>query len=116
MKTQILKINNHTIQAEVADTFWKKAKGLMFAEEKKNILFTFSREGKYGFWMPFVRFPILICFADSKKRIIQTEKAIPVTFSPKTWKIYKPKHKIKYVLELAEDINAKEGDIIQVQR
>ena len=65
-------------------------------------------EGKDGaliyansIWMPFVRRDLNLIFLDERMRIAGNCIASPVTFNPKTWKIYKI-DKAKYCLELKD--------------
>ncbi len=88
---------------EYARTFFQKAKGLMFRKEppEGGMLFVFKNDGMHSIWMPFMRFPIKIIFYDSKGKIINAvENAKPISFDPKTWKIYRPEGPCKYILEI----------------
>jgi len=50
-------------------------------------------------WMPFVKHPLDLFFLDAKMRVIEKQRAIPMTLNPKTWKVYK-NEKAKYCLEV----------------
>jgi len=85
---------------EVADTFWKRAKGLMFRKSTRPMLFVFDNDDYHSIWMLFMRFPIDIVFLDSKMNVInEVKNAKPIGFSPKTWRIYRPKKKCRYIIE-----------------
>ncbi len=86
---------------EYAGRFLKKIKGLMFREieENEGILMEFSEEGKWSIWMFFVPQDLSVFFLDSKGVVVDRVKAKKVTLDPRTWKIYKPKRKCKYILE-----------------
>lgn len=50
-------------------------------------------------WMPFVKKNLDLLFLDSDFRVIDIQRAVPITLNPKTWKDYKNK-KARYCLEL----------------
>lgn len=50
-------------------------------------------------WMPFVKYDLDLFFLDENFTIIEIKKAVPMTFQPKTWRIYKNK-KASYCLEI----------------
>ena len=104
------KLGKKIIKVEVADTSEKRAKGLMFEKEKKNMLFVYSDEKERKFWMPFVKHPLRICFAGKDKKIFQIEKTVPMTVDPLTWKSYKSKKPCQYVFETPFDFKIKTGD------
>ncbi|MBI4020231.1 MAG: DUF192 domain-containing protein [Candidatus Aenigmarchaeota archaeon] len=86
--------------ADLADTYWKRIKGLMF-RQTGSMLFTFKKPGFYGIWMLFMRFPLYIIFLDSQMRVIDiAENARPVSLNPKTWRTYYPEKPAKYILEI----------------
>jgi len=97
----MLIINNKktNIQTRVADTHFKRFKGLMF-EKKKDftyaLIFDLQKESKIGssVHMFFVFFPIFIIFLDSRKTIIDSTVLNP--FTPN----YTPKKPARYFIEL----------------
>lgn len=101
MKNAKVKIGNAEIDAEVAESFISKARGLMFRRllpEKNGMLFVFSREAYHAIWMFGMRFPIDIIWIDAKKRIADVaQNARPCLLF---CKVYLPKKKAKYVLEV----------------
>ena len=105
---------------EKAESFFAKAKGLMFRSEfpkDSGMLFTFDNEGFVGIWMLFMRFPIDMVYLDSEKRIVGIyENIIPVSMNPKTWKVYYPEIPAKYILELnsglVKESKTEIGDIL----
>ncbi len=107
-------------EVEKAESFWKKAKGLMFRKslpEGKAILLIFEKEGNHGIWMPFMRFPIDAIFLDSRKRVVKIHENIqPMSLNPKTWKIYHSKP-VKYIIEMnafsVKTTKTETGDIIE---
>lgn len=102
---KILKIKNTNFLVEVADTWWKRAKGLMFREKlppMHGLLIEFPEPGKWGIWMLFMRFPLDLIFLDEKMQVVDAKANIPpVSLNPRTWKIYKPRKPAKYVLEIS---------------
>ena len=50
-------------------------------------------------WMPFVKHELDLLFLDGEFRIIDIQKALPLTLNPKTWRVYK-NNKAKYCLEI----------------
>jgi len=94
-------IAHHT---EKAEGFWKKAKGLMFRKRLENgkaLLMIFRNESTRGIWMPFMRFPIDVIFADSSRKVVSLHSGVqPMTGNPKTWKIYKSPIPAKYIIEV----------------
>ena len=105
-------------KAEVAGSFWKKAKGLMLRKEPVPMLFDFGHDGRHGMWMPFMRFSIDIIYIDSSKRVVDIKEGCPPLrlLNPFTWKVFCPKESARYVLEteagLARSTGTKAGDVL----
>jgi len=129
---QIVKTNNKTntgfaaititgkaIQAEIADTAAKRAKGLMFRQElaeEQGMLFVFEQEQEVSFWMKNTLIPLDLIFLDKDLKIVDIKQ----DFQPcktDSCLVYSSKQPAKYVLEVnsgfikANDI--KIGDVIQ---
>jgi len=104
-----IKIGKKEIEADVADSFFKRLIGLSLSK-KKNLLFIMPYESKWSFWMFLVRYPLNIIFIDAKKRIVDIKKAMPITLNPKTWRVYSPSKRCKYVLETPFNLKIKVGD------
>lgn len=89
---------------EVADTPWKRTKGLMFRKalpKNHGLLMVFDPPSRPGIWMFGMRFPIDIVFLDFNKRVIKiVENARPLGLSWKTWRVYFPPMSVGYVFEL----------------
>ena len=99
--TREIVINNKTITAEVADTFPKRARGLMFREylgESEGMLFIFDNEDFHTFWMLNTKIPLDIIWINKEKKIVHIERDVkPCEEScPK----YVPSEKALYVLEM----------------
>ncbi len=87
-----------SISVEIADTLPKKIAGLMFKKhlpEKQGMLFVFEEEWYPGFWMLFTPLPLEALFFNAGKKLVDV-----VPMQPNTTKVYKPKAKAKYVLEV----------------
>jgi uncharacterized membrane protein (UPF0127 family) len=103
-----VKIGDTEIRAEIANTFVKKSKGLMFRKnlsEREGMLFIFDEEGYYSFWMMNMSFPIDIIWIDKEKEIVDIIKdAQPCGL---TCSGYRPKEKAMYVLEVNANFTEK---------
>lgn len=106
--------------ALLAETFFSRFLGLMFSSERKNILIKFPKEGMntVAIHMFFMKFPIDVIWINSKNRIVTITRDITPSsiFKISTWKIYKPKEKARYVLELGNrkvDDEVKEGNEVE---
>ena len=105
-----------TIQAEIADTTEKRAKGLMYRDslpKDRGMLFTFAEPQLWTFWMKNTRISLDIIWMDSKKRIVHIERNVPTC--PRTddgCPQYQPNDNAVYVLELAAGI----ADALKLQR
>jgi uncharacterized membrane protein (UPF0127 family) len=104
-----LKHKNSEIEADVADTFYKRLIGLSLSK-KKNMFFTLSYEARWSLWMFLVRYPIKMIFIDKDKIVVDIKEADPLSLNPKTWKTYIPKKPCKYILETPFDLKIKIGD------
>ncbi|HJW97131.1 MAG TPA: DUF192 domain-containing protein [archaeon] len=98
---------------EVAEGFFHKMRGLMLRgslPRSSALLMVFGNPGKHGIWMPLMRFPIDIVFLDSRKRVVGLhERARPVSFRRRTWKVYYPERDAKYAMEMAAGTIRKTG-------
>ena len=77
------------------------------------MLFLMPYESFWSIWMFGMNYPLWIIFLDKNKIIIDIKYAEPMTFNPKTWKIYNPKNPCKYILELTEKFNINIGDKLE---
>ena len=117
-----ISIRNNTAKCVINDVsfeadFVSNVIGLMF-KKKGRMLMRFAFERKHGIWMPFMKFPIDIIFIDSDKCVVDIKySAVPINLNPKTWKVYSPVKKCKYILEidagLAERKLFKVGDTLE---
>ncbi len=103
-------------KTEVAGSFWKRARGLMFRRVKSlprdsGMLFVFPKPGRPGFWTPFMRFPLDIIFLDSSKRVSDVKENL------KPWRMCRPNASAKYALELRagriKETGTRAGDLLE---
>ena len=80
--------------------------GLAFDDMKKhNGALIYSN----NIWMPFVKHELDLLFLDSDFKILDIQRAIPLSLNPKTWKYYKNKN-ARYCLELKSGlVSARKG-------
>ncbi|MDO8749434.1 MAG: DUF192 domain-containing protein [Candidatus Omnitrophota bacterium] len=101
------------VQAEIVDTDAARQRGLMFREnlpEGQGMLFVFETEGRYGFWMKNMRFPIDIIWIDKEKRVVDIKpnlspcQEVCESFAggdrEKSCEIFEPRAKALYALEV----------------
>lgn len=106
----ILLPSGEQIEAELANTHFKRSQGLSGCKEKKSMLFAFPFSMRWSFWMPGMHYPIKIIYLNKNKEVIDIKEAEPITWNVKTWRTYKPKKACKYVLETPFEHNIKIGD------
>ncbi len=97
-----ISINNHTLNAIIADSWAKRALGLMFRKnlgEKECMLFVFPREGRYGIWMRNMLFPIDIIWINKEMVVVDYKKGAKpcALFNCIT---YIPRENAKFVAEM----------------
>ncbi|MFQ3307815.1 MAG: uncharacterized membrane protein (UPF0127 family) [Candidatus Nanohaloarchaea archaeon] len=112
MKTQKVEVGNREITVDIADNFLTRSWGLSFRKQGK-MLFKFSEPTKARIDMMLLSKPLWLYFLDENKRVIDIQKAEPWTSNPKTWKLYSPDCKYRYLLESFEELEVKEGDQIK---
>ncbi len=104
------------IQAEIADTTEKRAKGLMYRDslaKDRGMLFTFAEPQLWTFWMKNTRIPLDIIWMDGKKRIVHIERNVPTcSRTDDGCPQYQPNDNAMYVLELAAGV----ADALKLQR
>jgi len=91
---------------EIADTRWKRFRGLMLCSKPREMLFIFDRPGRHSFHTWFMRFPIDFVFLDDRRRVVDVREGV------RPWHTVRPASPAKYVLELpagtAKNINRTE--------
>ena len=94
---------------ELLDSYFSKMKGLMFKEEGRALL-KFDVEDKYGVWMPFMKYPLDLAFISKELEVVTINEDVkPISLSPKTWRIYRPDIKCKYILEVESGLLQEKG-------
>ena len=77
-------VGSAEVVAEIADTSALRGRGLSgrgSLSEERSILFVFPEPGRYGFWMPDMRFPIDIVWIDERHTVIGlTERVSPDSY------------------------------------
>jgi len=97
----ILNLSKNIVVAskvKAADTFFKRLLGLMFRKKPHPLLISLSKEGRISssIHMFFVRFGLDVIWMDKGLRVVDLREEI----KPFSLKIYLPKKKANYVLEL----------------
>lgn len=107
-----VKIGNATVSAELADTYEKQVRGLMFRKEIQKdagMLFTFGSDGKHAIWMMNMSIPIDIVWIDSGKKVVHIESNVQPCSGLIACKSYSPEKGSRYVLELSSGYAKKHG-------
>lgn len=89
-------------KVKIADTHWKKTKGLMFEDKNKfdyALVFDLGKESQISatIHMMFVFFPIDVVYLNKEKRVVDIVKGLK-PFTPS----YTPKARSCYFIELPE--------------
>jgi len=113
-------INEECFKTEIADSQSERSQGLMYREhleQDNGMLFIFSKEGIYPFWMKNTNISLDIIWINEKRKIVHIEKsAMPCK---ETCENIIPEEKAKYVLEinsgLSERFNFTLGDEVRIK-
>ncbi|MBM4126166.1 MAG: DUF192 domain-containing protein [Nitrospira sp.] len=94
-----------TIQAELADTPFKRATGLMYRDHLQKdhgMLFVFGQPHAWSFWMKNTKMALDLIWLDDKKRVVHIERNIPIcTKTDDSCPQYRPNSEdAVYVLEI----------------
>lgn len=104
-----LEVNGERIEAELADNFLTRAKGLSFRNSGK-MLFKFPRDTSASIDMMFLSEPLYLYFMNSEGEVIEIQKAEPWSWNPRTWMFYSPSESYRYLLESFENLDLFKGD------
>ena len=111
-------INNNCFEVEIARTIEEKRQGLMNRDnlpESKGMLFIYSSEGFYSFWMKNMEFPLDIIWINKDKEIVHIKKNVQPCLE-NTCHGFGSEEKAMYILEinsgLIDKIGIKIGDKI----
>ncbi|MGB9857883.1 MAG: DUF192 domain-containing protein [Dictyoglomaceae bacterium] len=109
------------IPIEIADREELYTFGLMFRKDipwNYGMLFVFSKDVDYGFWMENTYIPLEIAFIDSNKTIFNIQKMFP--YKDDQYKIYYSPKPYRYALEVKmgffKRFGFKEGAKIEYRR
>lgn len=111
----------HCFSVEVADTFLKQQKGLMFREnlpKNEGMLFIFKEEANYPFWMKNTYIPLDIIWVNGNGEVVfikENAQACKETCDP-----INPQQNALYVLEInggiSREINLTLGDTAKIYK
>lgn len=104
-----VEIGGRKVEAEVAETFLSRAKGLSFRSSGK-MLFKFPQDTRSRVDMMFLSRPLNLYFLNSEREVIDVQEAEPWGWNPKTWRTYSPGQRYRYLLESFETLDIEEGD------
>ena len=90
--------------------FFGSIKGLMFDSMEK---YDGALIRSNSVWMPFVKFPLYLYFIKGRK-VVKTEKAVPISLSPKTWRVYSCRI-ADFCIESKKDLGLNKGDVVDGQ-
>lgn len=118
-------INGNRLKVEIADTQSKRSKGLGGRESlatDSGMLFVFSQEDKYAFWMKGLKFPLDIVWIRQQKVVDIIRSAQPPRPDQKDedLPIYLPNQPVDMVLEVnagtVDSLDITIGDTISIIR
>jgi uncharacterized membrane protein (UPF0127 family) len=114
-------IKGKTFIVDVAKTDYQKQKGLSIYKEipeDKGMIFIFSKQDYYNFWMKDMKFPIDIIYIKDNKIVDIFENVLPPNSPDEKLEIIRPEEKADKVLEinanLSNKYNFKKGDLINI--
>lgn len=113
-------LGGEALVLEVADTDRLRTKGLSGhapLRQNEGMLFVFSEDDYYGFWMKDMLFPIDIIWLDREYRIVdKKEHAAPESYP----QVFVPEEPARYVVELSAGFFAEHhlevGNIMQIAK
>lgn len=109
METIKIQSGQKKFQADLADNFLRRIKGLSFRESGK-MLFVFPWNTSASIDMIFLSKPLYLYFMNEEKQIIEIQKAEPWSWNPKSWRLYSPRDSYRYLLESFDPLDLEEGD------
>jgi len=84
-------------KVELAETFWRRFRGLMFRRNFRKgqaLLFKLAKSGRYGIHMFFVRFSIDLLYLNQDFVVVDIRREL------RPWRIHTPKVNASYIVEL----------------
>jgi uncharacterized protein len=82
MATRLLKLGNHPLKVEVAQTEEQRSQGLMFRKKlgrDEGMLFIFEDPGYYAMWMKNTLIPLSVAFVDASGVVLNVADMEPQT-------------------------------------
>lgn len=102
--TKMIKLDDVSLEVEIADTIAKRQQGLQFREKlsyNQGMLFDFSKPQNISIWMPNMKFSLDILWFDDDGNLVHMEKDVPPCTSIDLCKSIKNKGEdARYILEL----------------
>jgi hypothetical protein len=98
----VVSIGGVTLLADIADTPDKMNLGLGIRDnmtESQAMLFPFKQEGRQGFWMNGMKFPIDIIWINADKQVVHIEHSLPPCPNIVDCPVHTPDQQAMYVLE-----------------
>ncbi len=75
-----VKIDDHVLKVQIADTEPRRVRGLMFQETlpyDEAMIFVFDSPGVYSLWMPNMQFPLDMMWFDEHGGMVHIERDVP---------------------------------------
>jgi len=117
-----VKIGDHVVYAEVADSSSEKVRGLMYRShlnETEGMLFIYDSERNISFWMKNMEIPINMIWLDSNLSVVHIEESVPPC-EDDDCPSYAAPSKAMYILEVSANFTSRNdvqvGDQIQLNR
>lgn len=98
----VVSIGDAKLLADIADTPDKMNLGLGIRDnmtESQGMLFPFKQEGRWGFWMSGMKFPLDIIWLNSAKQVVHIEHSLPPCPNIADCPVHTPDQQAMYVLE-----------------
>lgn len=100
LATRVVHIGGRNVQVTVVDTPASRERGLSGRSglaSDEGMLFVFPSDGKYGFWMKDMRFPIDIVWLSGRGEVLDMRTSVSPASYPA---VFEPKAPARFVLEL----------------
>lgn len=98
---------------EIAETTEARSYGLMFRKalsDTAGMLFVFTEDARWGFWMKNTLIPLSIGFIDKSWTLLEVlDMAVPADPQTGPWPIYEPSVAYRYALEVNQGFFKKNG-------
>lgn len=111
-RTEKIKLGQHTLTVELADTEDRRQQGLMYRkslEDGKGMLFIFESERPQSFWMKNTYVPLSIGFFNSRRVLTEYFDMEPASDLEKSPKVYSAKKNAQFALEVPQGWFKKSG-------